>query len=634
MITSLNRIGRQLRKNEDPLDGVISIPKLSDNEKDKKNYVLNIIFDIDNQEVIISKSNLEEYSERISPKKYYHILTQRGNHKKIYITRELKNIDQLRISFFGDTKEDEAGHFLSFIDKEFSHFNNSQFYNSLNSIFSLKSEEDKIDKAYIKEKLELGRNENLVLITSSIRDSNLSITETTHLSLLDGYQEFIKEKFFESNKNAEKGFCYVSGEWTDNVYRAKFEKSVSLTKTFVSTTINYLSLFEDKNCNKNYQLSETAKFNLEAASDYIRKNFHIKIAGISHLIFPTFINNSNINITETLPKIGKVKEIAFGFREIENVIDELDYLADDEMYWFNFLAYESDGNYFKVINFIKDVPKFYFISLLQKLALTTLKFNNYFIPKYRFNLSSIYYLIPVRCNSKGDALLKHNEALLIIKDIIEKREIDFNRLVNSFVDLILIHYFKRFRQYQQFRKLNDSNFDFAVHNAVFNYSILFKTLIELDLLKGHNFTGDKMSENGNHIEKFINDFFEKMNYSEPQKAMFYLGRILDTIAYTQSKKGHTSKPILGKINFNGLDKENIQRLYEDLFEKAKQYNAIREIEFNSSLFMQHFNYNEWEKNGLSKKEALFFLLSGYSFGIALSKERKQSLLENEEIEDE
>lgn len=632
MIASLNRIGKQLREKKDPLDSIISIPKISDYNKEKINYVLKVIFDIDNKDIVISKSNLFEFSKNNSPKDYYHISTLQGRYRKIYITTELKKTDNLKTTFFGNHGA-LKGDFTSYIEDEFPTLKESLFYLALKSIFTLKDLETKIDKQTIIESLSLSSNENLVLITSSIINSKLKINEPTFLFELYGYKDFLSQRFLEKTKG-DSGFCYVNGYLSDSVCQANFDKRFSLNKIFVKTTKNYFSYFDDLRAYQSYQISEDVRFNLEEASTYIISNLRTTIAGISSIVFPTFLSSSKINISEVLPRINRIKDLAFEYREFQNVLDDIEDQISDELFWLKFVSYESDGNYFKILAIIKDIPQFYFIKLLEKLVKTSLQFDEYFKPKFTFNLYTIYNIIPVRSNSKGEVLSKHNEALLIIKDIIEKRKISFARIIDSFVELMLVHRFKRFKQYKQFSWRHESNFDYEVFNAIFNYSILFKILIDLDLLENHNFLGDTMDDKGNQINKSISDFFYKMNYSQPQKAMFFLGRMLDNIAYAQYENKHESKPILNKINFNGLDCEDIQRLYEALFEKARQYGVVNRIQYNSSNFIQFFNPNEWNGNGLSKKEALFFILAGYSFGIVLSKDRKQSLLDNEENNDE
>ncbi len=118
----------------------------------------------------------------------------------------------------------------------------------------------------------------------------------------------------------------------------------------------------------------------------------------------------------------------------------------------------------------------------------------------------------------------------------------------------------------------------------------------------------------------ISAFFERMGYSDEQRAMFYLGRILSSVARAQKSSGHDSKPILNKINFNGMDASDLKRLQIDLFEKCKQYtrsssNVLAYNEMNFSKLTDLFKDSKtdpWDKR-MKANESLFYLLSGYSF---------------------
>ena len=108
----------------------------------------------------------------------------------------------------------------------------------------------------------------------------------------------------------------------------------------------------------------------------------------------------------------------------------------------------------------------------------------------------------------------------------------------------------------------------------------------------------------------IEMFFSRMAYTDAQKAMFYLGRALNVIAYKQYQKGYETKPVLNKLNYNGMDKEDIVRLRKDLGEKTQQFSLHRQTEHSFGRFTNLFNYNNWP---LKPEETLFFILSGYSF---------------------
>jgi CRISPR-associated protein Csh1 len=131
-----------------------------------------------------------------------------------------------------------------------------------------------------------------------------------------------------------------------------------------------------------------------------------------------------------------------------------------------------------------------------------------------------------------------------------------------------------------------------------------------------------VSQQRNKVETFqekVEAFFQEMGYSENQKAMYYLGRALSSIASAQVKAKHPSKPILEKVNYNGMDVRSILKLYRELREKVKQYvkhNTIQFTEPHLSEFDKRFQPSDWNMNS---DEALFFLFSGYSFYIKKEK---------------
>ena len=117
------------------------------------------------------------------------------------------------------------------------------------------------------------------------------------------------------------------------------------------------------------------------------------------------------------------------------------------------------------------------------------------------------------------------------------------------------------------------------------------------------------------FQQRIERFFERMNYSESEKAMFYLGRVLSSVAYSQYEKGHKSKPVLNKVNFNGMDAQAIMRLSLELAEKTIQYNIHGKTDWDFKRFRDRFNEKKWP---LTNEKAVFYLMAGYSFVLTKS----------------
>ena len=230
---------------------------------------------------------------------------------------------------------------------------------------------------------------------------------------------------------------------------------------------------------------------------------------------------------------------------------------------------------------------------------------------FNFNFYTIYNLIPVRDS-------KRNEALLLFKAILERRPVTKDKLFEHFAELIKCHWFQR-KSAENIKPVDKKNFDFAVRNAVFQYHAFLQFLKKINLLDMDETTTQAWAANLLEKEAAITAFVSKMNYSPSQIAMFYLGRVLSKVAIAQYKAKHKHKPVLNKVNYNGMDKDSIQRLQRDLFDKCRQYAILtKETEGYFTNFFASFNFDGWK---MKPVEALFFLLSGYSF--RTTKERSE-----------
>jgi CRISPR-associated protein Csh1 len=224
-----------------------------------------------------------------------------------------------------------------------------------------------------------------------------------------------------------------------------------------------------------------------------------------------------------------------------------------------------------------------------------------------FNFLTVFNFIPIRKEKD-----KRNAALALFKAILERRRISPEGIFLHFTDLIQLHRFGRGGY--NITPTSKDFFDAAARNAVFQYHAFFSFLKKIKLLDMEekiNTSAATLEENNTTISTF----FERMGYSDEQRALFYLGRVLNSVARAQFDKGHKTKPVLQKINYNGMDAAALKRLHADLFEKCKQYEIFNYTDRLFSKFTDLFNDspgNRWDKR-MKPEESLFYLLSGYSF---------------------
>jgi CRISPR-associated protein Csh1 len=310
---------------------------------------------------------------------------------------------------------------------------------------------------------------------------------------------------------------------------------------------------------------------------------------------------------------------------VKNIEDEM-----PDIFWLNFVAYESDGNYFKSTETIKDVSSFHFQKIIQSFSdvhwqlkeESFLDWNGIMTEFGKagrfFNFNSVYSLIPLRKEKE-----KKNKALELFKSIFENRPIKKQILFEYFCELMLCHYFERYNSYTNIPKSSRDYLKKSIRDSVFKYHAFIQVLKKLKLIDMNEESNLAPDEKGNKYDQAIRDFFDKMQLNRHQQAMFYLGRMLNSVEFIQKGK---KKTVIEKVNFNGMDRDDIQRLRISLVEKAKQYGKVGKVVFTDSKFGELFDFNNWK---MDPHEAVFFLLTGYSFGMT-SKQVDE--LEESEIE--
>lgn len=651
MLDTLIKLGSQLSHNRGEWDDVIDYPNIQ-KEKDKniKLYVAELVFDLDKKDIYVNPS-LKEYDEEESCLKFKNIKIQGGNNKAIYACVESGKLEQIRKTFFGiiDSKGNipASGQFQEAISKDFPQFSETKFGKLLHKIFSLSNvfiekftieKESKgqverlIDEKLLTSSVLQSPSSKITLFYTSVLSSEDDITTITPISKIEGFEEFMKAKFLEKgkkqvSKEVSQKLCYATGTLSSDVDEVNFSDRYSLNKMFVKETKNYASFFEKNSFILNYQVSNNNQLLLSRASKYLLEYQKIRIAGIDHCIIPQFLHKENVDIQYITKGIFQKSELLFDNNSFDTLVTSAEY-ETDAPFWITFLAFESDGNFFKTINEIKDVSKFHFYKIIESFNEVNDFFKNDlqdsvdwlsvmtdYGKHHRFNLASIYSIIPIRKDKE-----KKNEVLSLFKLIFENRKIDSNKLFKHFCDLVLCHRYKRYEAFKNVKKYDDQYFDFAIRDSVFKYFALIQSLKQLNLLQDmeeNEIVAQETSEEAiNEYQQKINAFFQQMSYKADQKAMFYLGRMLSSVAYIQKDK---SKNVLEKVNFSGMDKSQILRLRNSLIEKAKQYKEVSKVIFADAEFNGYFDFNGWT---MKPEEAVFFILSGYSFGIVKSTENK------------
>ncbi len=614
------------------LDTLIKLGELNSAGKDKwqlkrhfptnKTKYIHLVFDVENQRIVLEDEGIFDESKAV---RFRCLKPKGGNNKQGLVTVEAdKHLANLQKSFFG-SGDAVCGDFITAIRKSCPEVENKDLGKALLKIFEMKAIFANFQDTEGKLK-----NKDYILV-AAISWSAIENGTQKPLAQLAGFEDYADADIFKqekedttttATKSVVSKYCYASGEQTDDVKAINFETRYNLNKMFVTTTKNYLSNYQESFSVGNYQASAKNQSYLDVGSKFVLDKLNITIAGITHCILPHVFSEDDMSEELLDSSIKPLVEFLFDSETIDKTVFQ--HLSYNKLFWITFLGYESDGNSFKTINIIQDVNGEYIKELVETFEDEDGRFSkipnipwqrvNTFFNKDKersvspFTFKTMYGCIPVRKDKE-----KKNVALSFFKAILERRMIDPNQVFDFFRDLVLCHRFERYPSYKNIAP--NSDFDFALEKAVFHYLAIIQIIKNLKLFKNNYMEQQETTSplvtdtKSKKYQMQIDNFFEKTGYSDSQKALFYLGRALDQIAYEQVKKKHSSKPILNKINYNGMDLAGVMSLHKELREKIVQYKAF-DVEFNLAKFNTLINANQWN---MGKSEAMFYIFSGYSF---------------------
>ncbi|WP_073344330.1 TIGR02556 family CRISPR-associated protein [Caldanaerobius fijiensis] len=466
---------------------------------------------------------------------------------------------------------------------------------------------DIIEK-YIRDKYELGKKDEIVLYTLRI-DGALVCQDKEYVELI--YDEKINDIF----EGVQKGVCSACGRETSVTADPKRFRYKYYNTDKISFSSNISGDFT-----KNYSLCIDCYKAIMLSEVYINNNLGTAIGSIPLYIIPGFLFGSDID-RQSLNEWSRYIKYTFntavtftGMNEfIKELQDYIEYEGKDNNYILNLLFYRRNQQEFKVLKLIKDVPP----SRIKEMIAATNAVGD--MGKrligdsklWSIDLTKIFYLIPQR-KSGGD-LLEVPKLLEIYDCIFSKKPISRRFLIDKFVELAGVYRFEKFNLYNvnvPEIAAGDRNraIDRALVNSILQCNMLLQYLKILNTLKG----GDSMDVSSLNLAENYRNYIAEMGYDEQQTAMFLLGCLISEVANAQYNDGHTSKPVLDKLTYQGINTNKLIRLTTEIFEKLKQYKILQ---YNEGVFAQmkgllDKNIGRWK---LTDRENVFYILSGYAF---------------------
>lgn len=425
------------------------------------------------------------------------------------------------------------------------------------------------------------------------------------------------DALFSDSQKGTCGACGLNKPVTSNTTRLKF-------KYYITDKLNFAHGLNKKNFTTNLSLCSPCYKQLLAAEALVIKFLSTRIGlgagGLSLYIIPGFLFEFNLNYNKLEQWLNDIKlkfETLSEFNEKLIKLEERfeshqERKAKNDNYILNFLFYQRSQAELKVLDLIQDVPP----SRLNAIGEVTSRIHdlgNQLLGESRhwiLDFNKIYYLFPPKYDKKANKAIQYREILQIFESIFTGKPLDYNLVMKEFLELIQLHYYGRYEQYR-FAKPKDVEDQFIqLLFAVLRANLFMAYARKLRIMD----TGGIIVDVSNwFVEESIKEYIKEVGFNECQSGLFLLGYLLGEVANAQYSENKKSKPVLSKLNYQGMDLKRIYILSLEIFEKLQQYKKLdpktEKIHAQFKKIMDKHIKN-WP---LSHIENVFYILSGYAF---------------------
>lgn len=629
MIEGMIQIGQALPSQEGSLANLIQ--KMSPTKNKKQLNVLKINFDLENDKLVIE---VNEEVDSTTAEKYNFIGSTGARSLQWYVTSKVINY-HVTETIFILSKHDLGGelnkkvkavleNFYYLIDNSLSDkykyaldiekygISNMKMSDIYAQAKKDNSKPGDIGKAiistiskeienYLKENYDMKLNDfglfTLLIDGESIAQNEAYISEVIKS----------KEPKIKSSKK-DKGSCSICG--------SKEQVSMDMTSTkikvYTTNQIIFASKLDRNNYYRNMQMCKSCMSKYLAGETYVRNKLQSRLSTFDVYIIPQFVYGEPLSESELdfvsskiVNSFNTVKSFSGIQRMREDITNILDYKNIGGYFLLNFMFYKTSQAATKILAFIKDINP----SIFERIAEASIKSSDDIREIFDFKLNTyvdlqtVYFMNPVRL-SKGNPT-QYRSVLQTYDSLLTGKKLNSKNVIKNICECVKIIWFDKVSYNIE---PEDNRLEFFTIRA----NMYIKFLEYMNCLKG----GEGLAIEDLRVNDNLKSFISKMNYSEEQTAMFLLGTLIGEIGNVQYKKNEGNKPILNKLNFNGIDKSKFIRLTKDVFNKLNQekIRTFNEVTFFEMKRLMDKNIETWS---LNKEENLFYILSGYSFATTL-----------------
>ncbi|KXG75845.1 hypothetical protein AN618_17550 [Fervidicola ferrireducens] len=449
------------------------------------------------------------------------------------------------------------------------------------------------------------------------------------------YHKYLENRLVDDVFDEEEfvGQCHICQKSQEKL--TKNFTRFRLLKFYINDKKGFASGLADRGFFKNYAVCKECYKHLLVGERTIENHFRSRLGEADVYLIPEFYQNVDPEQLHVKEWAEYLKRKLQELNKFEAWQEFQDKISDDQLrkfgkdsYLLNFLfARRPPGSSeVKVLRFIQDIPPHRLDELKNAMIQVRDLFGEGEMHHFNLDYTQIYFLLPIR-------KVKNEPQIGIYLDILEAlfkgHPLKLSLLTDLLMETVRVHAFEKYDAYVQKKNDKSDSIDELDRFLIMAQFFIFylKRLNMIKELRGGELelVAEKL------VPEEIKSYWEKVGLSDPQKALFLLGYLIGEIGKKQYQEGKT-KPIMNKLNYQGMTEGKIKVLSSEILDKLYQnkiwnfneriYAAMKEL-LDKSL--GKFN---------SAEENVYWILSGYAFSTArgiMSKSAEKTAEKEEEV---
>ncbi|MEW5762654.1 MAG: type I-B CRISPR-associated protein Cas8b/Csh1 [Bacillota bacterium] len=423
-----------------------------------------------------------------------------------------------------------------------------------------------------------------------------------------------------------KGVCAVCGA-ADRPVTHDFAQ-LDFLKYYINDKLGAASGISEDGFRRNFLACGDCFRGLVVAERYARQHLSLGVGQLDFLVLPAFLRDPALSRADleawaerlkarigAFANISRWLESLAGERGLEaELADFLDELPYENVALLNFLFYRKSKSEFRVLGLVKDVAPSRIAHLLRHGNRLANRAAALLGPdRWWLDLTRIYQLIPLAESARAAEFKK---LVHVYTALLAGEPLRCSFLVSQFVALAQIYRTGNFRG-TNLRPPAAGYEEAETARRMLQANLFLKFLRDEDLLRGGRFLSQPLALEAELLPEDMRAYLAEMAYDGPQAALFLLGYLLNQVGRAQGDAGYGNKPVLEKVNYNGMLWPKVVRLSNLLVDQLRQHDILR---YNEGLFAAMKRLLDAHRRGwpLTPEENVFYILSGYAYATRMA----------------